>query len=188
LETDTINRFGLNRYTFKADLDLNELFKHYELQEDIYDLFFDIKFIHVDQVRRIRIGKPRFKARFNTKSSSAMINGTVFSVSPYYTFRLANLSFQVDTFNTDTYRYLRKMMRWSFITHLYYKRKDIWLIGERINKAQDTGYHLFKYIREYYPERNVYYVIDKNSPEAENVEQLGNVIYYKSKEHIKATI
>src|SRR5699024_7730067 len=99
-----------------------------------------------------------------------------------------NLSFQVDTFNTDTYRYLRKMMRWSFITHLYYKRKDIWLIGERINKAQDTGYHLFKYIREYYPERNVYYVIDKNSPEAENVEQLGNVIYYKSKEHIKATI
>src|SRR5699024_7670157 len=68
------------------------------------------------------------------------------------------------------------------------KRKDIWIIGERIHKAQDTGYHLFKYIRQTYPEKNVYYVIDENSEELANVKDLGNVLYYKSKEHIKATI
>ena len=39
-------------------------------------------------------------------------------------------------------------------------------------------------MRENHPKKNVYYVIEKESPERRNVEPLGNVIYFKSKEHI----
>src|SRR5699024_3109409 len=55
-------------------------------------------------------------------------------------------------------------------------------------KAQYTGYHFFKYMREKHPDKNVYYVISKDSPEYSNVAPLGNVLEYGSKEHIKNTI
>src|SRR5699024_5707688 len=48
-----------------------------------------------------------------------------------------------------------------------------------------TGFHLFKYLRENHPNKNVYYVIEEDSPELANIESYGNILYYKSKEHIK---
>ena len=52
-------------------------------------------------------------------------------------------------------------------------------------KGQDTGYHFFKYMRTVHPDKEVYYVITKDSPDAANLEKYGNVVYFKSKEHIK---
>src|SRR5690625_7840484 len=57
--------------------------------------------------------------------------------------------------------------------------------GERPYKAQDTGYHFFKYMRKMHPDKKVYYVIEEDSPELKNVKHLGNIVYFKSKEHIK---
>src|SRR5699024_11818145 len=71
---------------------------------------------------------------------------------------------------------------------LWNRKKDIWVVGERIYKAQDTGYHFFKYVREKYPNKKIYYVIDPKSPELRNVSSYGNVLYSKSKEHIKMVI
>src|SRR5699024_3306456 len=64
----------------------------------------------------------------------------------------------------------------------------VWLVGERTYKAQDTGYAFFKYMRTEHPEKNVYYVIDKNSPERANVEKFGNVLDYQSIDHIFQTL
>ena len=63
------------------------------------------------------------------------------------------------------------------------KYKDIWIIGERKNEAKDNGYHLFKYIRENYPNDEVYYVIDKNSKDLEKIKDIGNVLYHDSIKH-----
>ena len=49
------------------------------------------------------------------------------------------------------------------IKHLK-KYKNIWLIGEMDNTAQDNGYHLFKYIRSNYPDIKCYYMINKGCP------------------------
>src|SRR5690606_12573477 len=46
----------------------------------------------------------------------------------------------------------------------------------------------FKYMRKKHPDHKVFYVIDKNSPEYENVKTLGNVLNYKSREHIKYSL
>lgn len=184
----TKKRFGLNRYTFHTNINLNEMVQLKYLQEDIYDVFFDVKFKSVDEIRRVRVGKPRFLARRKIRHQKASINGTTHLFNPYYTFRHLNLSIQVNNFPDESYKYLKRRMRWSWLLYQLNKKKDIWLIGERTHKAEDTGYHLFKYLRDKYPTKNIYYVIEKDSPELERVQPLGNILFYKSKEHIRAIL
>lgn len=62
---------------------------------------------------------------------------------------------------------------------------DVWLIGERPETAQDTGYHFFKYVRNNHPEIDAYYVIDEDSPDLKNIRGLGNVVYFGTMEHLK---
>lgn len=63
------------------------------------------------------------------------------------------------------------------------KGKDIWIITERRDECKDNGYHLFKYIREHYPQKKVYYAIEKNSSQLDKINFLGNIIYYNSFKH-----
>ncbi|TCI46131.1 hypothetical protein EVJ27_06480 [Exiguobacterium sp. SH3S2] len=62
--------------------------------------------------------------------------------------------------------------------------QDIWLIGERPDTAQDTGYHFFKYCRETYPDKQFFYAIDGESKDYEKVKALGNVVTLNSSDHI----
>lgn len=62
--------------------------------------------------------------------------------------------------------------------------KDIYIVCERGTDARDNGYHMFRYIRENHPDKNVYYIIDKNSADYQKVAQLGQVLQYKSWRHI----
>lgn len=63
------------------------------------------------------------------------------------------------------------------------QKKEIWLICEDGKEARDNGYHLFKYIRENYPNEDVYYVMDKKNSDYQKVEALGNIISYRSFKH-----
>lgn len=65
-----------------------------------------------------------------------------------------------------------------------YRKKDIYIICERGTDARDNGYHMFKYIIEHYPEKDVYYIIDKKSADYHKVATLGQVINYKSWKHV----
>ncbi|MEI6856692.1 CDP-glycerol glycerophosphotransferase family protein [Psychrilyobacter sp.] len=82
-----------------------------------------------------------------------------------------------------------KALIWGVVGLVFIKVKSImknelWLIGETDITAQDNGYHLFKYIRGKYPDKECYYLIDSNSPDKEKVEILGNVIYHGSFKHL----
>ncbi|WP_188496023.1 CDP-glycerol glycerophosphotransferase family protein [Pullulanibacillus pueri] len=184
LEEATRRKYGLNRYDYQADIDLNKLFENEALDEDIYDLHFEVQFHDCKEPTRIRVGKPRIKARNYSNSSSAIRGNKVFGVSPYYTSKGFNLSLQVDKFESDTYEYLRKLMRWYWLIRPFYRKKNIWIVGEQPFKAQDTGLAFYKYVRKNHPNKNVYYVIEKDSPEFRNVEPYGNILDFKSKEHI----
>lgn len=61
--------------------------------------------------------------------------------------------------------------------------KQIWLVGEREDQAEDNGYFFFKYCREHYPNQKIYYVINQDSPHLDKVEKYGNVIYHSSLKH-----
>lgn len=61
--------------------------------------------------------------------------------------------------------------------------KNLWLISERPNDARDNGYYLFKYIRENYPDKKVYYAIKTNSPDFLKIKVLGNYVSFGSLKH-----
>ena len=67
--------------------------------------------------------------------------------------------------------------------------REIWLIGERPDTAQDNGYHFFKYMRQHHREDvDAYYAIDKSSLDLRNIEELGNVVEIGSQEHFEVAL
>ncbi len=69
------------------------------------------------------------------------------------------------------------------LTRPFFAGRQIWLIGERTDTAQDNGLHLFKHLRKTHPKRRVYYVIDRSSPQRDRVAHLGNVVDHSSLRH-----
>lgn len=63
------------------------------------------------------------------------------------------------------------------------KKRELWLICESGDTARDNGYHLFKYIRENYPNDYCFYVIDKKCADYQKVKKYGNIIQFKSLKH-----
>lgn len=61
--------------------------------------------------------------------------------------------------------------------------KDIWVVTELAENARDNGYWMFKYIREYYPDKRAYYPIRRTASDYEKVEPLGNVVEFGSMKH-----
>ncbi len=67
---------------------------------------------------------------------------------------------------------------------LFFKHEPVWLIDERLStSANDNSFVLFEYIRKTYPQRKIYYVIKKSSPEFDKVNVVGQVIGKFSLKH-----
>ncbi|MDB1947912.1 CDP-glycerol glycerophosphotransferase family protein [Clostridium tertium] len=62
-------------------------------------------------------------------------------------------------------------------------KKDVWLMGERPDTAQDNTYHLYKYIINNKKDINAVYVIDKKSKDYNAIKGLGTVIQFNSVLH-----
>lgn len=62
-------------------------------------------------------------------------------------------------------------------------RKEMWLISDRINKADDNGEAFFKYINENKLPVNSYFVIRKDSADYPIVAKIGKVLDYSTLKH-----
>ncbi|MGM0902871.1 MAG: CDP-glycerol glycerophosphotransferase family protein [Bacillota bacterium] len=71
----------------------------------------------------------------------------------------------------------------SFPVLIYFFGREVWLISERSDQAEDNGYAFFKYCREHYPNKKVYYIINQDSPHVDKVRKLGNVVFHSSLKH-----
>lgn len=186
----------LSRYKFNIELLTSQLIgqllddsfdKNKEnLLNDTIDLFVSIKSSLSEEPFLIRLGKPRVAAKLLMKGEThTSKTGFTYMLSPYFTIKYNNLSFHLNVLPNKNYELLKKTSHFSAIKHYFYKKNDIWVIGERPNTAQDTGYAFFKYIRENYPEKKAYYIIERDSPDINKVENLGNIIYFGTEEHIR---
>ncbi|MGE7603948.1 CDP-glycerol glycerophosphotransferase family protein [Peribacillus sp. NPDC097675] len=63
--------------------------------------------------------------------------------------------------------------------------EEIWIVGERPDTAQDNGYQFFRFMRDNYPEVEVYYAIDPKAKDKERLEDLDHVLDIGSREHIE---
>ena len=62
----------------------------------------------------------------------------------------------------------------------YFRKQNIWLMGERKDTAQDNTYHLFKYIKNSNKKVNVKYIIDKNSEDLIKVKEYKDLVWFDS--------
>lgn len=75
---------------------------------------------------------------------------------------------------------LNRYRRWYF-TLKKLKRKKIWLISDRFEQADDNGEHLFRYLNQHKPQGvEVYFVLEKDSPDFARLKKYGKVIAYNS--------
>lgn len=69
---------------------------------------------------------------------------------------------------------------------MYFQWKPVWLIHEKYSEtAQDNSFYFFKYCYENHKEKNIYYVIKKDSPDEKNLEPYKKkVVYFMSIKHL----
>lgn len=174
-------------YDFSADIydELIEFMQYPYDSGDIIDIFLEIQVQEVLEPIKYKLGNPRILAeRFLKGEIITEYNNEIISITPYFTMKGRNLSFRINRYSIESYLQYINNIKKTNIHHILKKEQEkIWVIGEKSYKAQDNGYHFFKYMRTHYPERPVYYVIEESSKEAEHVLPLGNVIFYKTPEH-----
>ena len=80
----------------------------------------------------------------------------------------------------------RKAIPVRLLRHMLklFKRRQIWLISDRINKADDNGEALFLYLREKKPEHtDVYFLLSRNSGDYPRLAEQGKVVDFFSTRH-----
>lgn len=178
------NKLLLTRaYTYKAEFykQLEEFLHNKFSKEDVVDIYLEIQTKEYRQPIKIKLGNPRILVeRFLKGKITTRDNDEVITAVPYFTMKGRNLSFRINRISQESFKSYNSAVHKRVIPN---SKKDIWIIGEKYYKAQDNGYHFFKYLRNNHPEINAYYVIDKESAEARNVEPLGNIIDFQSPEH-----
>ncbi|KRN93710.1 CDP-glycerol glycerophosphotransferase family protein [Pediococcus stilesii] len=183
------------RYEYEVFIQMDyvlDYLKNLKQTEELsLDLFFVVNLNQNDSSSTFRVGNPKFLVDYFMKGELASFdsqNNQWYSLVPYFTLKATNLSFTFNVYDKEAYDYFRSNKNnWNSVAKSG-EEKDIWIIGERSYKAQDNGYHFFKYLRENHPEINAYYVIRKNSIERRNVDPLGHVIFFNSKEHFEKVI
>lgn len=57
-----------------------------------------------------------------------------------------------------------------------FKRKELWFISDRVNKADDNGEYFFKYLKKNFPDKKIYFVLSSSSSDYRRMKKVGNVI------------
>ncbi|MFL4474806.1 CDP-glycerol glycerophosphotransferase family protein [Paeniglutamicibacter sp. MACA_103] len=187
IEDQTRQRYGFGRYTWAAEAALADVDWESIESTDNFDLYLEFDIEGVDEPKRVRVARTPYAIRATTRAGDFTRDGKTLVVNPYYTFKAKATSLILEVVDEASFKVLRDF---SPSRHLLGSRgrKPVWLIGELPYKAQDNGYHFFRYIRENHPEIDAYYVLDLASPEYENVRPLGNVIGYQSKDHFEIAL
>lgn len=176
-----------SKYDFSLDIynELISFIKHPFDNGDVIDIYLDIKVQESLNSMQIKLGNPRVMTEWLLKGEIITdFQNEIVSITPYLTMKGRNLSFRINRYSVDSYlSYLKSIQKLNLGNIFKNNNNKIWVIGEKSYKAQDNGYHFFKYMRTYHPEIPAYYIIEEDSKEAKNVLPFGNVIFYKSPEH-----
>lgn len=166
---------------FQIGIPLHEIIDLIQDEKTILDLYVRISFR--GYVYERKLGCETYKYYKDHALDTGLVKQNGFYYRHFLTFTpRGNIKIEITRYTKKNYNYIKYGQYIDWIKNI---NKDVWLIGERPDTAQDTGYHFFKYCRENYPEKEIYYVIDKNSKDLKNIEKLGNILFLGSEEHLK---
>ena len=84
-------------------------------------------------------------------------------------------------FNLQNFKLKTITIRALYSLLKLFKRKELWIITDRQNVANDNGYALFKHLsNNKVKNTKVYFAITKNSKDLEKVKKTGKYLYYNS--------
>ncbi|WP_368503235.1 CDP-glycerol glycerophosphotransferase family protein [Alkalihalophilus sp. As8PL] len=179
-----IKRKGSGKWSdFTTAISMKDLLQVYSNGKDIIDLYVRIESPKITRDRKL--GKETFTYYKDEILDSHLLKGTSSSVGFYMTYTpRGNLKIETYDYKNTHLEQLEKLnTEWSLD-----RDREIWIIGERPDTAQDTGYHFFKYCREKHPEVDVYYAIDREAQDVKNIKHLGNVLFIGSDEHVEKSL
>jgi CDP-glycerol glycerophosphotransferase len=181
---------GLHTYDVNVTVELQEVAKTLAaIVSDILDPVMELGTAwDMDSSPHARIPAPLNRQRRRIRQ---YVNRGVRSVvvfDPYFTTKAQRLAIRFDRFDPDIYRYMRRISTIAPIFRLVGRIRGTWLIGELPNKARDNGARFFRYVRTHHPERRAFYVVDLDSPDSEFVKEFGNVVDYRSREHVRLAV
>lgn len=170
-----------NKFHFNLKVPLAELPGMTTSEFEIYDIIIQIEYNNETYARHM--GFEKYKYNKDDVLSQTMIKKNNHYRKMYLGLTpRGNLKMETFHLSKSAYFYMKYLQK---IDVRLNGSKDIWLIGERTDTAQDTGYHFFKYCREHHPDLDIYYVIHPKSKDMKNLEGLGHVIKHGSVEHIR---
>ncbi|SDK14133.1 CDP-glycerol glycerophosphotransferase family protein [Sediminibacillus albus] len=169
---------------FETEVSLREVYSQLKtVDKEIYDLFIQIEYDGITRERKLGSQHYTYFKDEILKKQTVSYDG--YHIRNYLTYTpRGNLKIEAISFSEAKLKYLKYG---QFIDRLLNKQREIWLVGERPDTAQDTGYHFFKYCRTHYPDKEVYYVINRDSADRRNIEKFGNVLYNGSSAHLRMT-
>lgn len=190
-----LNEVGSTRSllkTFEAGLNLPWRGIQPVLGSEWLDPFIEVTY---DGFAATRVGlrRPRLGQRLRHHFGDSRVNhhdDVVRYYGPFYTFKASRLAAHVSRLSLDADAELRRMRRGLRLRRLHYRatHRPLWIIGETGYKAQDTGYHFFKYVVENHPEIDARFVIGADAPDRQRVEAVGPVLIHGSVEHVQAIL
>ncbi|PZD83956.1 hypothetical protein DTX80_13240 [Bacilli bacterium] len=166
---------------FEVTIPLLKILSMQDSKSDIFDFYIELQYKGTTKERKL--GSQDFDyfvddvLQVNTLKMNSNFYKSYLLYTPGGNFKLE--AYSLSRTKLWYIKYGQKLDR------LLFSNKDVWLIGERPDTAQDTGYHFFKYCRENYPEKPIYYVIQEDSPDLKNIKHLGNVIFHGSLKHFR---
>ncbi len=179
---------GLMEFDLTARLDLADLVGQFPNSDDIVDLAIELEIEGRTETVRFGFRPPPAFDESRLRSGVATEGQRAHLFIPYLTYRSHRLAVRVEHFALEDYRYLQRMLKISWLFPLLKPFARIWLVGEVPYKAQDNGYHFFRWMRRTHPRRRAYFVIDADSPDREKLEPLGNIVEHSTRRHIRYSL
>ncbi|MDZ5711293.1 CDP-glycerol glycerophosphotransferase family protein [Jeotgalibacillus haloalkalitolerans] len=164
---------GIN---FEVEISLIELQGLIDTAKDIIDFYIEASTEKV--TRREKIGLKKYRYYKDDVLAATELPSKYEGVDISYCLTITPRgNLKIETFK------LEKRFKESLLS--VKGEEEIWLIGERPDTAQDTGYHFFRYCRRNFPDQPVYYAINGDSKDLKNIEHLGNVLIAGTPEHFE---
>jgi len=160
-----------------------EVFQRIRIGDNVFDIPFEFRLAEIKNKLKVRyINKREVFCKFK---DGKYINIRIKSLS-----KKAYIKSKIRKYKRDL-RYdfsliKRKKYKSFFILILYklfgwyFRCKNVWLMGERKDTAQDNTYHLFKYIKDNKKNVNAKYVITKDSKDLANIKLYGDIVWFNS--------
>ena len=188
--TDSTDGTHLHYYDYQINIDLEECARDFFISntnDEDFDLYFELYLNGFFDPTIIRVSNPSdANAKKNYTSFSYSYGKNTKFLAPNFTGQSNNFILSVTNFENETVEYMKELLPFAPVLRPFYSNRGIWIIGETPMEAKNNGWAFYRYMRQHHPEKEVYYVIDKTSPDYAKAADLGedHLLIYKSKKYI----